>query len=76
MYRHYPIVAEKKISTVKNILDAVCAAITIVMGMVFAGKIIGIGVGTLLAVIFVGRVVAAGNHLCKETILKWSGLKV
>ena len=64
-----------KISMVKNVLDTVCAASTIVIGFAFAGKIIGIGIGTVLAVIFVGRVVAIGNHFLKEKILKYSGLE-
>ena len=65
----------KTVSTMKNILDAVCVVITIVIGLVFAGKIIGIGIGTVLAVIFVGRVVAAGNYFFKEKMLKLSGLE-
>lgn len=56
----------KKVSTIKNILDAVCVIITIMISMTFAGKIIGIGVGTILAVIFVGRVVAIFNYFFKE----------
>lgn len=69
-------ISGKKTSTVKNILDAVCVLITIIIGIVFAGKTIGIGIGTILAVIFVGRVVAVGNHFFKEKILKNSGLEV
>lgn len=65
----------KAVSTMKNILDAVCVVITIVIGLVFAGKIIGIGIGTILAVIFVGRVVAVGNYFLKAKILKVSGLE-
>ena len=64
-----------KISTVKNVLDTVCAVATIVLGLVFAGEIIGIGIGTVLAVIFVGRVVAVGNHFLKEKIIRYSGLE-
>jgi len=64
-----------KISTVKNILDAVCVVATIVIGFIFAGKIIGIGIGTILAVIFVGRVVAVGNYFLKEKIIRDSGLE-
>lgn len=63
-----------KISTVKNVLDTVCAVSTVVLGLVFAGKIIGIGIGTVLAVILVGRVVAVGNHFLKEKIVRYSGL--
>ncbi len=64
-----------KISTVKNILDAICVVSTIVLGFVFAREIIGIGIGTVLAVIFVGRVVAVGNHFLKEKIIRYSGLE-
>lgn len=67
--------AGKTVSTMKNILDAVCVVITIAISLFFAGKIIGIGIGTVLAVIFVGRVVAVGNHFLKAGILKLSGLE-
>ncbi|MDE5747084.1 MAG: hypothetical protein K2I21_05855 [Acetatifactor sp.] len=66
----------RKVSTVKNMLDAFCVLITVVISMIFAGKLIGIGVGTILAVIFVGRAVAVFNYFCKDTVSKLSGLKV
>lgn len=66
----------KEVSTVKNILDAICVLITAAISMVFAGKIIGIGIGTILAVIFVGRTVAVFNRFCRGKILKLSGLEV
>lgn len=66
---------QAKISTVKNVLDTICALFTIVIGGVFAGEVIGIGIGTVLAVIFVGRVVAMGNYFWKDKIIKYSGLE-
>lgn len=66
----------RKVSTVKNMLDAFCVMITVVISMVFAGKLIGIGIGTILAVIFVGRAVAVYNYFCKDKVSKLSGLKV
>lgn len=66
----------RKVSTVKNMLDAFCVLITVVISMIFAGKLIGIGIGTILAVIFVGRAVAVFNYFCKDTVSKLSGLKV
>lgn len=66
----------KKVSTVKNILDAICVMLTILISMLFAGKLIGVGIGTVLAVVFVGRVVAVGNYLWKDGIIKLSGLEV
>lgn len=65
----------KKVSTMKNILDAVCVLITIVISMAFTGKIVGVGVGTVFAVIFVGRVVAVFNRFFKKGIEKLSGLQ-
>ncbi|MBQ7920587.1 MAG: hypothetical protein IJ324_11690 [Lachnospiraceae bacterium] len=65
----------KKVSTVKNLLDATCVMITIVISLLFTGGIVGIGIGTILAVIGVGRVVAVYNHFFKEGQLKLSGLE-
>ena len=42
----------------KNILDAICIVIAIVIGLVFAQRLIGIGIGTVACVIFTGRVMA------------------
>ncbi|MBQ8822953.1 MAG: hypothetical protein IJZ82_09945 [Lachnospiraceae bacterium] len=64
----------KKVSTVKNVLDATCVVITIIISLIFAGEIVGIGLGTIMAVIGVGRVVAIYNHFFKETQLKRSGI--
>lgn len=61
-------ISKKKVSTVKNVVDATCVLITLIISFVFAGKIIGVGIGTVLAVIFTGRVVAIGNRLFKEKI--------
>jgi uncharacterized membrane protein YczE len=53
----------QKLGTVKNILDASSVLVTILIGLVFHGKIVGIGIGTVIAVIFVGRVIAIINTL-------------
>ena len=52
----------KSMGLVKNIFDAVNICITLVIGCVFAGAVIGIGVGTVAAVLGVGRVVALFNR--------------
>lgn len=66
----------KKVSTVKNLLDAACVLLTIGISLLFTGKLIGVGVGTILAVIFVGRVVAVFNYFWKDKIVKLSGLEM
>ena len=58
----------QKLGTVKNILDASSVLITVTIGLVFNGKIVGIGVGTVIAVIFVGRVIALTNMLFRDKL--------
>ena len=42
----------------KNILDAICILTAAAIGLLFRGKLLGIGIGTVCAVIFTGRVMA------------------
>ncbi len=42
----------------KNILDAVCIILAVVLGLVFSGSLLGIGIGTAVSVLFTGRVMA------------------
>ena len=41
----------------------------------FAGRLVGIGIGTLLAVLGVGRAVALFNLLLKNKMLRAAGLE-
>jgi uncharacterized membrane protein YczE len=50
----------------KNCVDIVCVIVTCIMGMVFAHRIIGIGLGTLMAMIGVGRVIAVFTQLTRK----------
>lgn len=60
----------------KNIFDATCFVLSLAIGFVFAGKIVGIGLGTVCAVIFVGRCIAVYNHFCREPLRKMAGFPV
>jgi uncharacterized membrane protein YczE len=51
---------------VKNCVDITCVIITCAAGLIFSGNIIGIGLGTLVAMIGVGRVIAVFNKLTKK----------
>ncbi|MBV7274286.1 hypothetical protein JMF89_03035 [Clostridiaceae bacterium UIB06] len=53
----------------KNIVDISCVLITVAMGLLFSGKVIGIGLGTLAAMLGVGRSIAAFNLLFKQKML-------
>jgi uncharacterized membrane protein YczE len=51
---------------VKNCVDIICVIITCATGLIFSGKIIGIGIGTLMAMIGVGRVIAVFNKFTRK----------
>ena len=52
----------KPMGTAKNLTDLCCVALTAAVSLCFAHKIIGIGVGTLLAALGTGRVIALFNR--------------
>ncbi len=58
----------KNVGFIKNCFDVFNICLTITVGLVFAGHVIGIGVGTVLAVIGVGRVMALFNYLFLERL--------
>lgn len=60
----------------KNVFDLGCVTVTVVMGLLFAHRVIGISIGTVLAMIGVGRVVALTNHLFKQKMRQAAGLAV
>ena len=58
----------------KNCLDASCVLLTLLLGLLFAHSIIGIGIGTVCAALFTGRVVALFNHFFRDKIRRLAGL--
>lgn len=64
----------KKMGFVKNIFDIACVATSCVTGLIIAGKPIGIGLGTLVAALGIGRVITATNFILKDRILFLAGL--
>ena len=64
----------KSVGFTKNCFDLCNITITIVISMVFAGRLTGVGVGTVVAVIGVGRVIAVFNHFAQPGMARCSGL--
>ena len=58
----------------KNAFDIGCVAVTCLFCLATVGHIIGIGVGTIIAMLGVGRAVAVVNHFCKEKMCQAAGL--
>lgn len=52
----------KSVGFTKNCFDVCNVTITCIVGLIIKGEIIGIGAGTLLSVLGVGRVIAVYNH--------------
>lgn len=64
----------KSVGFTKNCFDLFNITLTTCMGLLFAGKIIGIGIGTVIAVIGVGRVIAVFNHFFKKKMAILAGV--
>ena len=64
---------KKEVGFTKNCFDLFDITITICVGLLFAGRLIGVGLGTVLAVIGVGRVIAVFNHFFKKKMAVLSG---
>lgn len=54
--------AGKGTGFVKNCVDITCVVFSVIIGLVLKGKLVGIGIGTIIAMIGVGRVIAVFNH--------------
>ena len=66
----------KSVGFTKNCFDLFNVIFTSCMGLIFAGHLIGIGVGTILSMIGVGRVIAIFNHFTKEKMIKAAGVEI
>ncbi|MBO4945920.1 MAG: hypothetical protein J6C88_00005 [Lachnospiraceae bacterium] len=64
----------KSLGLTKNLFDIGCIITTIVLGLTMEGKLIGIGLGTVLAVIGVGCAIALFNLLLWGPTTKAAGL--
>ena len=64
----------KPVGFTKNCFDFFNICISISVGLIFAHRLIGIGVGTVLSVIGVGRVIALFNHLFMGKLTKLAGM--
>ena len=58
----------KDLGTAKNLVDISCVIVSTLIGFAAAGRLVGVGLGTLIAVIGVGRVVAVCNHVVQEEL--------
>ena len=64
----------KNVGFTKNCFDLLNITVTILVGLIFAGHLVGIGVGTVLAVAGVGRVIALYQHCVGKKITARAGV--
>lgn len=64
----------KKVGFTKNWFDILNVCINLVLGFVFAGGIVGVGLGTIVAALGVGRVIALFNRICAAQMKRAAGL--
>ncbi len=65
----------KGVGITKNVFDLCNICFTLCVSFLFAGKPIGIGLGTVLSMIGVGRVIAAFNHFFRNRMLQLAGVE-
>lgn len=66
----------KSVGFTKNCVDVCSVLITIVISMVCVGHLVGVGIGTIFAVIGVGRTIAIFNHFTKDKLTELAGVEV
>ena len=64
-----------RVGLMKNIFDCSCCCFSLILGLVLTGRIVGIGVGTLVAALAVGRVIALCNRLFGTTLCRLAGVE-
>lgn len=69
-------VTGKNLGFWKNVFDSTFVILAGVIDILSGGKLVSIGIGTVLAMIVTGRMVALTNRLFKEKMLRQAGMAV
>lgn len=65
----------KELGFCKNCFDIGCVTCALILGTLFGSPLLGIGLGTLLSMLGVGRVMAVWNRLVKTKLLHLAGME-
>ena len=65
----------KPVGLTKNLFDLFCSGVTAAISLIFARRLIGIGFGTVAAMLGVGRVIALFNRLFLDRMATAAGIK-
>jgi uncharacterized membrane protein YczE len=69
------VIIKKDFGFAKNLYDGFCVLFTSVISLIFAGRIIGIGIGTVMSAICIGRMISFLNHRFKDGLQKITGIE-
>lgn len=64
----------RSVGFTKNCFDLFNIVLTTIISLLFAGHLVGVGVGTVVAVVGVGRVIALFNHFTQDWMARKAGL--
>lgn len=59
----------------KNLVDITCVTITCILTMAIAHHIIGVGIGTVAAMLGIGRVIALVNNTFGKALIRMAGME-
>ena len=65
----------KELGLCKNGVDAVCVVCSLAIGLAFGNPLLGIGLGTILSMLGVGRVIYFFNRAAKACLQQMAGLE-
>lgn len=66
----------KDMGLVKNIMDMSFVALTCLVDLIFIGQIRHVGLGTVICMIGIGRVVYLFNRFCRKKVEEMAGMRV
>lgn len=64
----------KELGFCKNCFDLGCVSLSLIIGLCFGNVLLGVGLGTLISMVGVGRAIAGFNYLCKAPLLEITGM--
>lgn len=67
-------VTGKELGFCKNCFDVGCVSLSLIIGLCFGNPLLGVGLGTLISMVGVGRAIAGFNYLCKRPLLQATGM--
>lgn len=64
----------KEIGLTKNFFDLGCCVISVVIGLFYGNPLLGIGLGTIISMVGVGRVISIFNRFFKQPLQRAAGI--